>query len=81
MIPQNTYPSNILIDVDEISDEFVDENGNVAAFDLEHVCVDIIADPNGPSGFGHRFEIVVNNVPETVWIKWDPKRRKYCDPL
>ena len=76
-IPQNTDPSNILIDVDEISDEFVDEDGNVAVFDLEHVCVDVVADPNGPAGFGHRFEIVVNNVSETVWIKWDPKRRKY----
>jgi hypothetical protein len=76
-VPLDTDPANILIDVDEISDEFVDENGTVAEFDLEHVCVEVVHDAEGPSGFRHRFNIVVNGEPATVWIRWDSKKRKY----
>ncbi len=54
----------------------MDDNGAVAQFDLEHVCVDVVEDI-GPAGYRHRFQVVVNNTPVDVWIKWDPNKRKY----
>jgi hypothetical protein len=76
-VPQTTDPTNILIDVDELNEEFVDDEGKSAQFDLEHVCVDINEDATGPAGYRHRFNIVINEMPVTVWIKWDPTKGKY----
>ena len=75
--PAATDPTNILIDVNDLRDEFVDEQDKTADFDLDHVCVDVVPDPGGPPDFPYRFGVVINGSPVTVWIRWDRKKQKY----
>lgn len=75
--PQDTTPINILVDIEDLAEEFVDEGGHVVAFDPDQVCVDIVEDSNGPAGFRHRFDVTADKSPKRVWIRWDAKKRKY----
>jgi superfamily II DNA or RNA helicase len=75
--PKVTDPTNILIDVNDLRDEFIDDHRNTAEFDLDHVCVDVTPDPSGPPDFAHRFDVLVNGASITVWIRWDRKKQKY----
>jgi hypothetical protein len=75
--PPITDPTNILIDVNDLRDEFIDDKKNTAEFDLDHVCVDIVQDSGGPPDFPHRFDVAVNGLAVAVWIRWDRKKQKY----
>jgi superfamily II DNA or RNA helicase len=75
--PANTDPTNILMDVNDLRDEFTDDKNNTAEFDLDHVCVDVVQDPSGPKDFPYRFDVVVNGLAVAVWIRWDRKKQKY----
>ena len=75
--PPTTEPANILIDVNELRDEFVDDREKPAEFDLDHICVDVVNDPDGPADFPHRFDVVVNGSSVPVWIRWDRTKQKY----
>ena len=75
-IPATTNPVNILVDLDDAVDAYVDDNGEVASLDLDAACVEIIPDP-AAADFPYRFELGVNGQSVPVWIGWLPKRGKY----
>jgi superfamily II DNA or RNA helicase len=75
--PLTTDPTNILIDVNDLRDEFVDDKQRTAEFDLDHVCVDVVNDSGGPPDFPYRFNVIVNSSAVPVWIRWDRKKQKY----
>ncbi|MDQ2081515.1 DEAD/DEAH box helicase family protein [Xanthobacteraceae bacterium Astr-EGSB] len=75
--PAATDPKNILIDVNDLRDEFVNDKQETAEFDLDHVCTDVANDPRGPKDFPYRFDVFVNGSAVPVWIKWDRKKQKY----
>lgn len=67
-------PANILLDIDELTEEFVDGNNQIVEFDIDHVCVDVVEDLSGPIGYRHQFDLVIGGVPRRIWIKWDHKK-------
>lgn len=76
-VPRNPNPLNILVDLEAFIGEFLNEDEQIADFDLENVCLDLEADLNGPEGFQSRFDLTVDGGAATVWLKWDNKKRKY----
>ncbi|KQP52482.1 hypothetical protein ASF41_12595 [Methylobacterium sp. Leaf111] len=75
-VPAATEPVNILVDLDDAVDAYVDDDGKVARFDLDAACVDVVPDPTA-ADFPYRFELGVNGRPVPVWIGWHPRRGKY----
>ena len=75
--PVDTTPLNILIDLDPDADRFRDADGILVRFDPEGLCVDVQADAGAPRGYSHSFEMTINEVTVTVYIRWDAKKRKY----
>jgi len=75
-VPADTTPINILIDLNEIQEQFTSAEGEVK-FDTEGLCVDITPDtgPQPPAPF--RFELTLNGAPHTIWIRWDSRKKKY----
>lgn len=73
-IPADTKPVNILVDIQEIADQFGlnDNDGQ-----LDGMCVDIEEDPSPEAPAPFRFTLSVAGEDRTVWIKWDAKRKKY----
>jgi hypothetical protein len=75
--PVDTTPRNILVDLDAYEGAFRAEDNQVVGFDLDSACADVVQRPGGPAGYSHAFEIVVDNDPVEVWIRWDPQKHKY----
>jgi hypothetical protein len=75
-VPADTTPINILIDLQEVEEQFAGNGGNVR-FDADSLCVDVTpdSDPNPPGPF--RFDLSFDGEPHTVWIRWDRKKKKY----
>ncbi|MDS1138765.1 DEAD/DEAH box helicase [Nitratireductor indicus] len=73
-IPADTKPVNILVDMQEIADQFglTDDDGL-----LDGMCVDIEEDTSPDAPAPYRFTLSVAGESRTVWIKWDAKRKKY----
>jgi superfamily II DNA or RNA helicase len=76
MVPADTTPLNILIDMFEIGDQFV-AKGQTAAVRIEDLCVAVEkdADPKAPARF--RFLLHVDGEEHPVWIDWNAKKGKY----
>ncbi len=76
LAPADTTPINILIDLQEVEEQFVSEDGSVK-FDAEGLCVDVIPDtgPKPPAPF--RFELSLDGTAHTIWIRWDRRKKKY----
>jgi hypothetical protein len=75
--PPNPIPANILIDIEEFAEHFVDESNRKPKFDLDHICVDVRPDGSGPKDFPYRFDIIVDGDQIPIWIKWDRKKHKF----
>lgn len=75
-IPADTTPVNILVDMQELSEQFSIGDKNVT-IDPDGLCVDVVPDtaPKAPGPF--RFEVAIEGKKHTVWIKWDRKKKKY----
>lgn len=76
-IPPQTEPKNILVDMQELEGEFKNKSDTTAEFDLENLCVDVELDGNPNAPAPHFFRITVDGEENKVWIKWDPKKKKY----
>lgn len=75
--PSNTTPKNILLDLWDFADGFVDSSDNVVEFDFEGVCVDVIPAENGPSDYPFQFNLSVAGKDIIVFLKYDAKKSKY----
>lgn len=73
-IPGDTKPVNILVDIQEIADQFglSEDDGQ-----LDDMCVDIEEDTSPKAPAPYRFTIKVAGEDRIVWINWDAKRKKY----
>lgn len=76
LVPSDTTPIKILIDLQEVEEQFVSDDGNVK-FDAEGLCVDVVpdTDPKPPGPF--RFELSLDGTAHTIWIRWDSRKKKY----
>jgi len=75
-VPASTDPLNILLDMHELEGEFT-SSGKDTSFDIEGMCIDIVADtdPAAPAPF--RFALSIDDQAVDVWLEWSAKKRKY----
>lgn len=75
--PANPLPQNILVELDQYQDIFLDAQDLPVQFDLNSACADITLRPGGPTGFNLAFDISINGHSVPVWIRWDSKKGRY----
>lgn len=75
-IPADTTPVNILIDMQELTEQF-SVGGKDATIDPDGLCVDVVPDPTPKAPGPYRFEVTIDGKVHAVWIRWDRKKRKY----
>lgn len=75
-IPKDTTPINILVDLQELTEQFV-LDGRVVEFDGDGLCVDVVPDPAPKPPGPFRFDLVVDGTVHKVWLKWERKKKKF----
>jgi len=75
--PTQTTPVNILLDLDDVREEFVGSNRMKLKIKYEDACVDVRELPQPEGHFRHAFALFVNGAPHQILIRWDDKKRKY----
>lgn len=75
--PMNPLPQNILIELDQYQDIFLNAQNRPVQFDLDSVCTDIGPRAGGPTGFDLAFDIRIDGQSTPVWIRWDKKKGRY----
>jgi hypothetical protein len=76
-VPSETTPINILIDLDDVLEEFVGNQGRRLNVKYEDACVEIreLRKPIGQ--YRHSFTLVIDETEREILIRWDSKKRKY----
>lgn len=75
--PANPLPQNILVELDQYQDVFLDSHNEPVRFDLDSACADITPRAGGPTGFDLAFDIRIDGHTVPVWIRWDAKKNRY----
>jgi hypothetical protein len=75
-VPGDTTPINILIDLQEVEDQFASEGGDVK-FDAESLCVDVTPDADLKPPAPFRFNLSLDGTAHIIWIRWDRRKKKY----
>jgi hypothetical protein len=75
-IPADTTPVNILIDLQEVEEQFANETDSVT-FDAESLCVDVIPDVDPKPAAPFKFTLSINGTAHTIGITWNRRKRKY----
>lgn len=75
--PGNPLPQNILVELDQYQDIFLDSHNEPVQFDLDSACADIAPRQGGPAGFDLAFDIGIDGRSVPVWIRWDAKKGRY----
>ena len=75
-IPADTTPVNILVDMQELAEQF-SVGGKEVTIDPDGLCVDIVPDPAPKAPAPYRFDVTIDSKIHTVWIQWDRKKKKY----
>lgn len=75
-VPDDKTPINILIDIQELSEQFV-RDGNQIEVDPEGMCVNVLPDPNPKAPAPYHFDLTIDGVTHTIWLRWEPQKRKY----
>ncbi|MCJ2117012.1 DEAD/DEAH box helicase family protein [Methylobacterium sp. J-001] len=75
--PADPVPLNILVELDQYQDVFLNARNEPVRFDLDSACVDITQRADGPAGYALAFEIVIDGQDVPVWIRWDTKKGRY----
>ena len=61
----------------ELVGEFRSPGDKTTEFDLESLCVEVVQNPSPNSPSPYKFDLIIDGAKTPVWIKWDPKKRKY----